>query len=184
MADYWLWLLGLFAGMRIKEIVLLHRRDIIEVDGILCISVNNDHGRGTKTDAAIRMIPIHKTLLDIGFMDWVKKTAGNKPNKVIFPTLVSESDKDTSKRATRRTSPYLLKIGIDDPSKVFHSTRHNFSDELRNNNLEYYSIKKLMDHSGTDVASIYGSGASLSMLKEYIDRCYSDIDFSHLRKMR
>ncbi|MDA9770352.1 site-specific integrase [Emcibacteraceae bacterium] len=184
LADYWVWLLGLFAGLRVKEIVLLHRRDIIEQDGILCISVNDDHGKGIKTDAGSRLVPIHSTLLDLGFMDWVHKTTRNRPNKYVFPMLISESDKDPSKRATRRTTPYLRKIGIEDPSKVFHSTRHTFSDELRNSNLEYYSIKKLMGHSSSDVTSIYGTGASISMLKEYIDKCYGDVDFAHLKQMR
>ena len=184
LADYWVWLLGLFAGLRVKEIVLLHRRDIIEQDGILCISVNDYHGKGIKTDAGNRLVPIHSTLLDLGFMDWVRKTTRNRPSKYVFPTLISESDKDPSKRATRRTTPYLRKIGIEDPSKVFHSTRHTFSDELRNSNLEYYSIKKLMGHSSSDVTSIYGTGASIPMLKEYIDQCYNDINFDHLKKMR
>jgi len=94
--------------------VLLHRRDIVEQDGIHCISVNNDHGRGTKTDAAIRLVPIHKTLIELGFMNWVTKTTLNRPNKYVFPSLISESDKDPSKRATRRTNPYLRKIGIVD----------------------------------------------------------------------
>lgn len=182
--DYWAWLLGLYTGTRIKEIVTLHRRDILMQDNILCISVNNDHGLGVKTSSAIRMIPIHKKIIELGFMDWVKLATKEAPNNPIFPTFVSESVKDPSKRATRRTSPYLRKIGITGSDKVFHSCRHNFADELRHNNLEEYSIKKLLGHSDGNVTAGYGVGASISSLKEVVDKCYPDLSVEHLKNMK
>ena len=96
----------------------------------------------------------------------------------------SKSEKDPSKTATRRLNPYLRKIGIKDSRFVFHSTRHNFADELRNGEVPEYSIKKLLGHSAGDVTSGYGSGTSLTLLKEYVDKCYSDVDFEHLKLMK
>ncbi len=184
MADYWAWLLGFFSGLRVKEIVLLHRRDIFEEEGILCISVNNDHGKGTKTTSSIRLVPIHQTLIELGFLDWIKKQTKGKPNKPVFPSLVSKCEKDVSKTATRRLNPYLRKIGITDSRKVFHSTRHNFADELRTNNVQEYNIKKLLGHSEGGVTGGYGEGASITMLKEAVDKCYTDIDFDHLKQLK
>lgn len=184
MADYWAWLIGFLAGLRVKEIVLLHRRDIYEDQGILCFSVNNDHGKGTKTTASIRLVPIHQTLIELGFLDWVKKQTKGKQNNPIFPSFISKCEKDFSKTATRRLNPYLRKIGITDSRKVFHSTRHNFADELRTNNVQEYNIKKLLGHSEGGVTGGYGKGASITMLKEAVDNCYRDIDFSHLKNLK
>lgn len=184
LAEYWAWLLGFFTGLRIKEIVFLHGRDFRAQDEVLCISVNNDHGKGIKTNSSIRLVPIHEKLIELGLLEWVKKQTKGKANKPIFPMYMSKCEKDLSKTATRKLNPYLRKIGIDDKRKVFHSTRHNFADELRSQNVEIYSIKKLMGHSGGDTTSVYGVGTSIKPLKEAIDKCYSDVDFDHLKLMK
>ena len=71
--EYWCWLIALHSGLRIKEIIMLRCRDIVEENGVLCFDVNNKHGIGVKSNAGIRQVPIHKNLLEFGLMKWVSK---------------------------------------------------------------------------------------------------------------
>lgn len=182
--DYWAWLVGFLSGLRIKEICLLHKRDIVEKEGVLCFDVNNQHGKGVKTNSSIRTVPIHAMLLELGLHDWIKKTTKGKPNKLIFPNLIGAQQRDPSKRATSRLNRYKKSLGFPSTVKSFHSTRHSFADELRNQNVEEYSIKKLMGHSEAGTTSKYGSGTSIEVLKKFIDKSYTYINFEPLKKMK
>ncbi|MEZ5758272.1 MAG: site-specific integrase [Emcibacteraceae bacterium] len=181
---YWAWLIGFMSGLRIKEICLLHSRDIVEFENILCFDVNNQHGKGVKTKSSIRKVPIHDQLIDLGLLKWIKKTTKGKPNKLIFPNLIGAQLRDPSKKATSRLNRYKKNLGFPDTVKTFHSTRHSFADELRNQNVEEYSIKKLMGHSKADTTSNYGSGTSIGVLKSFIDNSYNYVDFEPLKKMK
>lgn len=72
-AAYWLPLLGLFTGARIGELCQLRTADVVTVDGIACISIN-DEGEGStvKTDAGHREVPLHSELLRLGFLEYVE----------------------------------------------------------------------------------------------------------------
>ncbi|MBL4602199.1 MAG: hypothetical protein JKY84_05610 [Emcibacteraceae bacterium] len=103
---------------------------------------------------------------------------------MIFPSLIGKQEKDFSKPATSRVNNYRKKLGFTARDKTFHSTRHTIADELRNQNVEEYSISKILGHSKTDVTSGYGSDTSLLILKKYIDSCYDDFDFEPLKQMK
>lgn len=70
--QYWMPLLALFSGARLEELASLRVDDIREVDGIKCFSINEEHGRSTKTKNSIRVVPIHSRLLSLGFEKFVK----------------------------------------------------------------------------------------------------------------
>ena len=66
---FWIPLLGLFTGARLNELCQLATVDAIAQDGVLCLRVAADPGQGQrlKTANAERTIPVHKTLLGLGF---------------------------------------------------------------------------------------------------------------------
>ena len=64
--------------MRLNEICQLDVTDIQNVEGVACFSINdgakqNDRDKRLKTVSSERLIPIHPTLLAIGFMGFVSE---------------------------------------------------------------------------------------------------------------
>lgn len=81
-AKYWIPILGYYTGARLGELVQLHIKDVILDHGVPHISINEDDGghvKHLKSDAAIRTIPIHSDLLELGFDDFVRDRSEKPP---------------------------------------------------------------------------------------------------------
>ena len=65
---------------------------------------------------------------------------------------------------------WLDSIGFDDPRYVVHSFRHGFKDRLRAAGVPEDVQRALMGHSDGSVASGYGSGFPLSVLREAVSK--------------
>src|SRR5262249_43576204 len=87
---FWVPLIGIFSLMRLEEICQLHVGDLVQIDGIWMFRVTEDlsevpHQRRLKNEASVRMVPVHKILLEIGILDLI---AGRRnPNALLFPAL-------------------------------------------------------------------------------------------------
>ena len=72
--------------------------------------------------------------------------------------------------ASKRLNTFLRAVGIADPAKCVHSLRHRAKDRLRAAgcplNLQY----ELLGHESRTVASGYGNGSPVPLLKEWIDQ--------------
>ncbi len=72
---WWLLPLALYTGARAGELMQLRLDDIKEMDGVLVMSVCEDaeRGRRVKTKAALRDIPVHPRLLELGFREYLEQ---------------------------------------------------------------------------------------------------------------
>lgn len=147
---FWLPLMGLFTGLRLGELLELKSENVCEEKGIHYLKIER-----SKTRAGRRLVPIHQTLMDIGFRKAVPD------NHALFRGV---SQKAYSKFFRR----FQHSVGIDDPSLVFHSFRHNFADALRIARIEEPLIKALIGHADSGVTGIYGSGYQLKELNDAI----------------
>lgn len=130
--QFWLPLLGLFAGTRIKEASQLHLDDVVEVDGVWLIDINRRSADKTlKTDASVRKIPVHATLIHLGFIAYCSRLRAAGYRRV-FPELTySQSPARYAKETGRKMSAMLKKLGMPrDGTLVFHCMRHNLNDAL------------------------------------------------------
>ncbi len=121
--QFWAPLIALFSGGRISEVCQLHRIDIGKREGFYTMSITDD-GDGDKrlkSEASRRIIPINPVLIDIGFLDFCEDMA--KFGGQLFPTVKPDIFGYYGKEPGRRWATYLDKIGITDPTKVFHSFR-------------------------------------------------------------
>jgi len=108
---------------------------------------------GTKTEASRRRVPLPSALLPF------------LPAKITGPLLTGRKDS-----ATKRLTGFLRKIGISDPAKVAHSFRHRAQDRLRAAGVPEDVRWALLGHEKRTVASGYGKGFPVPMLKEAIDK--------------
>jgi hypothetical protein len=87
---YWLPLMAMFSGARLSEMADLKLEDIEEVEGIKVYEVCKG-----KTEGSQRTVPIHSSLLDLGFWEYVSNLkAKNLTHLVSFRPV-----KSLSKRA-------------------------------------------------------------------------------------
>jgi integrase len=108
---------------------------------------------GTKTEQSRRRVPFPAELLPY------------LPAKIAGPLFTGRKDS-----TTKRLIAFLRKIGITDPNKVPHSFRHRAQDRLRAAGVPEDMRWALLGHEKRTVASGYGKGFPVPMLKEAIDK--------------
>ncbi len=108
---------------------------------------------GTKTEQSRRRLPFPADLLPY------------LPAKIAGPLFTGRKDS-----TTKRLIAFLRKIGITDPNKVPHSFRHRAQDRLRAAGVPEDMRWALLGHEKRTVASGYGKGFPVPMLKEAIDK--------------
>ena len=164
--------------MRLGEILQLLKLDVREENGIWYFDVNKDEGKSLKTASSKRRVPLHRVLLDLGFLDYVR--SGHQSGR-IFPEIKKGADGYHSHHFSKWWGRYSKQIGFKSPRTAFHSFRHNFADALRAADLPEYINKALVGHSDKSVHGQYGGGAVLSQLKAAIDKVsYVGADLSSL----
>ncbi|MDP2784717.1 MAG: site-specific integrase [Sulfurimicrobium sp.] len=128
--QFWLPLLGLFTGARIEELCSLHCEDIVEEEGVLCLSINEQHDKKLKTKSAVRLIPLHPKLIELGFLDFVNHRR-QRNNTRLFMELAKLRD-GYSQTASKWFGRFKRRCGITEETRVFHSFRHGFATQLGN----------------------------------------------------
>ncbi len=133
-AMYWAPLIALFTGARLAEIIQLEAQDIKLVGDIYVFDFNdsnihsNDDQKRIKTKSSRRQVPIHKQLLDLGFLEYA-----STQNDRIFP------DEPRNRHGKfdafqKRQKTYRNKIGVTPDHKMqlkdFHTYRHTVETRL------------------------------------------------------
>ena len=103
----------------------------------------------------------------MGFLEFVSKA---KPGGRIFPDIPFGKDGYPSHNWSKYWGRYTKAIKAATPKTAFHSFRHNFKDALQNGKAPEYIARVLMGHADGSVHGSYGSGPSLKLLKEEIDK--------------
>jgi hypothetical protein len=205
---YWIDPLRLYTGARVSEISQLHTDDIIEVDGIPCISFVNDSIEGEENDtegggavskaatieefrrlknrASRRIIPIHPALIEMGFLEWVKKRqerVGREP-ALLFYGLTWEPKSGYGRKASRHTLNLLKAAGVwRKRTKVGHSLRSNCAQELLRVGMPFEMVQRYVGHTtGKQLETRYGRGAAgpaypLQLALEYMKKTDFGVKF-------
>jgi integrase len=128
----WVFLISLFSGLRLNEACTLCCDDVTKREGVDVILVRPDEeGRKRlKSRAARRLVPVHPTLNKFGLLVFVERqrAAGHK---VLFPELKLDRRGYYSDGYQKWFARLLKKANAKAPRTTFHSTRHNFRDQLR-----------------------------------------------------
>jgi integrase len=128
----WAMLLGVFTGARVSEIGQLYLNDISQAGEIwtLRVDVMNPH-QSVKTISSKRIIPIHPTLIEMGFLDRIKALKSRKQTR-LFPASNLLTQNGAGAIISSRFGRYLEKLKIPSPLNRklgFHSLRTTFIHE-------------------------------------------------------
>lgn len=180
---YWCPLLALFTGARAEELASLKLDQIKKEDGLDTI-----HIKDGKTKNADRKVPIHSTLVELGFLEYVAclRELGYKR---LFPHLIEGGKNGFRKNMCRKFGVYLdtPEIGISDPTKVFHSFRHTVVTKLTNAGVNEGLKRTLVGHDLDTVITAHDDyidpkGLSIRSASKAINSLsYANIDFASLK---
>lgn len=143
---YWIPLIALHSGMRMNEILQLRPQDIRTEDGILMMHVVDEtEEMSVKTEAGLRRVPVHPTLIGLGFATFIYS---RRNDGWIFDGLTVAKDGRRSYKASKWfTSTFRPRVGLGLKGKDFHSFRHTVIDDLKQEQANLHVIKALVGHS-------------------------------------
>lgn len=130
--QYWLPLMCLHAGQRIKELSQLHLSDVRQTKtGVWYLDINeNTADKSLKNGESARVVPLHQVLIDAGFVEWCERLKKEGFQR-LFPDLPWSSVTGYAKESIRSMSMMLAGLGMPrDNTKVFHSLRHTANNAL------------------------------------------------------
>jgi integrase len=163
-AAAWVPLIGLYAGARLEEICQLTIRDIRCSEGIhyfsiqLCDDEASEYGvdKTLKNDESRRSVPIHKKLIDAGFLKYVEHTkAAGKT--WLFPDITPDQYDKRGGNFTKWWSRWRRSLAVGGAHRCFHAFRHTFKTACRAARIEEELHDAITGHSGGGVGRSYGS---------------------------
>lgn len=172
--DYWLPLIGFFTGMRVEEICQLRIQDITHPSGIPCISVSPDAGP-LKTVNAERLVPIHSELIKLGLLNYWKSVAcSNSDGARLWQNFKQDRYGKFSSAYTKRFGRFKRSAGINDPQLTFHSLRHTFVNDLKQQGESEHVIAQLIGHANSSITmGRYGKDYYVEVLRTAVERLNS-----------
>lgn len=183
---FWGPLLSLLSGARLNEIAQLKVDDIRIHEAIPYLNLRKSGDKEDKQFKSItseRIIPLHRYLVDIGFITFVQDMA-NQGHKRLFPHLKLSSKGVHGTAASKQFQYHLReKIGIKGKGKVFHSFRKNFNDTLKQRDVDLASRCELMGHVFEHVnIDAYTNLSRLNLKKKWIEKSnYKNINLDKIR---
>ena len=169
-AALWLPLIGAFTGARRSEILGLLADEVVQdpKTKIWYLDFKDNSIRTLKVDSCARKTPIHKTLIDLGFLDYARAIREAGTNR-LFPGVI-----DPNACSTFCIEWFHARIGSPPAGvlKDVHSFRHCFKTASRSADVQTEVHDVFTGHvsdsknSGKD----YGSPAWLPTLKNAMDK--------------
>jgi integrase len=184
---FWPPLIALFTGARRREVAQLLLSDFYVKDGIQAMSINilEDEDKSVKSAAAIRVIPLHPELINLGLLDYLQdvKKLGLGPE--VFPGIGTNSDGEKGNAIGNFWRGHMKKLGLfNSRSPTFHSFRATALQELKDRGVELEMRCQLAGHEIEHVSEGYNPNKfSLQRLMEdgMPKLRYEGLDLSGLR---
>lgn len=189
-SNYWSPLISVFSGMRLNEICSLYLGNIIQenVNGrkkIWCFNILEEPDRPDKhlkTLSSKRVVPIHDTLIDLGFIEFVELLKKRHTYRQrLFQELKYGEGSYIRNVSYFFNKKYLPLLGLKTDKKNFHSIRHTVADHLKQRLVDISFINELVGHHHGDIdLDRYGKGYTTNII---YNKCVKKINYetSHTR---
>ncbi|MBD1549326.1 tyrosine-type recombinase/integrase [Labrenzia aggregata] len=165
-AKRWAPWLAHFTGARIGEITQLRKQDILQKDGIPYLRITPDAGT-TKT-GHYRDVPLHRQLIDQGFLKFVEDT---EQGPLFYPKREGKQDPvKSAETISNRVAKWIKGAGLV-PAEVapLHGFRHAFKTNARIHGLSDRIADAIQGHAGRTAGDDYGD-VTIAVRKREIDK--------------
>ena len=180
---YWVFILGIFSGLRTNEMAQMRLQDVRKESNIWFLHVEESEQTRVKTLNAIRKVPVHPQLIELGFIDYISDLKQRKKDRV-FWELTKTRDGYAKHLSRHFNEKYLRAVGVwERNAKVLYCTRHTFVNALYQNKVDENVIKALVGHEKEFTMKHYG-GEPFSpdrLLKEVSKVNYKGIKWDRLK---
>jgi integrase len=173
-AFYWVPLIGLFTGARLNEICSLYLDNVRPITGksgqaLWCFDILEEEHRPQKrlkNLASRRIIPVHDTLIELGFIDLVEMLQKQGKER-LFEELTYSHGNFGRSMSRFWNERYLKHLGVKNSKLNFHSFRHTVADTLKQVGVEPHFINELLGHSQENIdLDRYGKAYNPEVLYE------------------
>ena len=145
-------------------------------EGLPCIRIRPDKERKqkVKNKSSIRTIPIHSTILRLGFIGYCQKIReeNGAMDCGLFPPATALDG--GYQRKMQQFNAMIHSLPQIDKRKSIHSYRHNFDSELLNNGAEEYFILCLDGHTRNGEVFRRYAKPDISKLRETLEMARYD----------
>jgi integrase len=174
-AQFWLPLLASFTGARRGELVQLLASDVQVIDGADCIAINDEgEGKRLKTATAMRIVPVHDQLKNIGFLKFVETVRRRGADARLFEELFAAANPGDA--YGKCFAKYLRRIGVR--GKQLHCARHSAKQLMENAGVAGEIISAIFGWAGEGgMRSVYGGKFPPRLLAEAVNKiAYDGLD--------
>jgi len=184
-SQHWIPLLALFTGARLGELSQLYVEDIKhdkKLD-IWYMDINDEGDKGVKSDSSNRVVPIHKQLIKLGFIDYVRSIK----RKRLFDEIKRSTDGNYEAMSRWFNVTYRKNCDVGqkfNEKKTFHSFRHTFLNAFKQQGLSMDLAEEMAGHapSGSETRIRYAKSSNLELKNQTLQKLkYSGVDFSKIR---
>lgn len=191
---YWVPLIMLYSGARPGEISQLHLSDVRREEEFWILDIvetddEDEEGlKSLKTAGSRRVVPVHRELMALGFLEYVEEMRRAKHTK-LFPQATRNTRGQMIADFSRDFSRYLTKIGVKKGRGVsLYSFRHGAMDAMRRAGYLDDQFNFIFGHgSGSKVTRGYGvlTQGMTAQRAELINAItYPGLDIDHLKPSR
>ena len=164
-ASYWIPVLGLYHGSRLGELCQLDRHDVLKRNGFWCFRMTDEEDKSLKTSSSKRYVPIHKRVIELGFLEYWKSQTGKK----LFPKITPDHRGRWSAKWSKWFGRHRADLGLEGRFRDFHSFRHGWKTVARGAGIPEDHHDEITGHDNASVGRSYGS-VPIPTLKREIDK--------------
>lgn len=173
-ASYWLPILGLTTGARMRELAQLSVHEVVVRDGVICLWLTNRDDEeeadvhqlteekrallfetSLKTGASRRIIPVHDEVLARGFMTYVEHMRASGSH-ALFPDIRADSKGNLAGNYSKWFNLYLARIDIKRRGLDWISFRHTLKTMMREARIDQEIQDYIEGHTSERAAQNYG----------------------------
>jgi len=169
--DYWVTMIAMYQGARQNEILQLRKSDIVFERGAWLLSFHDRfENNSMKTESSVRIVPIHKELIERGFVKWITNI---RRESRLFPSASLGIYGNYSQTYSKHINAEYRRLGV---SNHFHSLRHSFRDACREAEISQDIADYLGGWSGS--ASVGRSYGALEFSLKHLSKALNRIKYS------
>ncbi|WP_333909698.1 DUF6538 domain-containing protein [Phaeobacter italicus] len=169
-AFYWVPLLVLTLGSRIEEILLLKRKNLRLRNHVHCLALGAGCDVSGKTEDAERIVPVPQTLLDLGFVDWIR-ALDEDHGPLLFPEIARRTATGNVTEVFSKSLRIILShLDLADFDEDFYAMRKTLSSILKRAKVDDGQRQALAGHKNGSILNLHYTAHHTQDLKAAVDK--------------
>jgi integrase len=170
----WVAAIALYSGARLEEIAQLTVADVRAAGAngatVTVIDIHARNGNKLKNPPSARLVPVHSTLVRIGFLDYVRAVKSGP----LFPGLKRRESKGgkVGARLGELFRKKLVALGLKRDGLCFHSFRHTVAGRLDAAEVRQSDAARVLGHkvAGISFGTYSQEGPGLKQVAATVDK--------------